>query len=278
MDPPQGNVKKTKGVKKGFMPTKKKNRKWFQPKDKSLTRKKFIKVRDARARSEFSKLQKRRGTRAAAAAATAAGAAAGAADSKDSFLPLICSGDADNDDFLQRLMDPFARPNSKTHAPASDGDESSEEEQQIGSRKGKRKKIRGREGSDASEVAACTDPASVTSRHATPREIDEKKANEDRASSTVLKSNEEGFKGVKKKGYMPFLKAREAFEAKQREKLAARRAREEEVQKNILKRREKKRLDKFAHRKLQARTKKGQMVMGNVMDVLLLKMQRNAQK
>ncbi|KAL8273923.1 hypothetical protein Esti_002246 [Eimeria stiedai] len=257
--------------------SRRKKRRWFQPKDKSRARKKFLKVRDARALSQFSRLQKKRRLGASGAPATTAAAAA----VDDTFLPPIASADDDNDDFLQRLMDPFARAKSSAPVNAADGGQSSEQELESS---GSKRKARVRKGSDVSAAAARSDanPASVTTGRPSSGQAQEGLV-DGRAPTAGFESSGEVMgvqkvKGVQKKGYMPFVKAQQAFEAKQREKEAARLAREEEARKIALGRKEKKRLDKFAHKKLQARTKKGQMVMGNVMDVLLLKMQRSAQK
>ncbi|KAL8450339.1 hypothetical protein Emag_003185 [Eimeria magna] len=284
VDRHQGGAKKevsktsSKKLKKAEVPSGRKKKRWFQPKDKSQLRKRFLKVRDARARSDFSKLQKKSGldttATAAAEAAAATTAEAAAADSNESSLPPIGSVDDDNDVFLQRLMDPFARAKCSTYA--ADGDPSSGQQMEA---TGSKRKIKGRrEGSNASAASAGTDAASVTTPHPPSSGERDKGLIEDRASPADSKSRGEVLKGVQRKGYMPFLKAQKAFEAKQREKEAARRAREEEARKIAVKRKEKERLDRLAYNKLKARTKKGQMVMGNVLDVLLLKLQKNARE
>lgn len=238
-----------------------KRRLWVQPKDKSLARKTFLKIRDAKARSQFSKLQKKAGE--------------AAAPSLDSLLP-IASAD-DNEAFLERLLDPFAKPETR------------ESRLPIGSTTvaGKAKHGRSKACEDDSDALGAS---FSTSQNATGTQL-----SGPAGSNTKARASQEGEKGdmgsltgsfeattgasgMASKGYMPFLKAQKVFQAKQREKKALQIERQAEIEKEMKRKREKKRFDKVAQKKLQARTKKGQLVMGNVVDVLLLKMQKNSCK
>lgn len=264
---PKSPRKASKGATEGFhkgsrLPGAKghKKRRWVQPKDKSLARKTFLKVRDAKARSQFSKLQKK--------------AREPVESSAPDLLPPVASSN-DNEAFLEQLLDPFAKAKPKELASPAGGTATN--------RKGAEgKSARRGEDSDSSKISSETsEPA--------------KKAAKSKVTTTDGKSglaqdwaerHPEGFTEssrrlgasalTENKGYVPFLKARQAFEAKQRETEAIRLARLAEAEKEMKRKREKRRFDKAAHKKLQARTKKGQLVMGNVVDVLLLKMQKNA--
>lgn len=236
-----------------------KKRRWVQPKDKSLLRKTFLKIRDAKARSQFSKLQKKTGE---------------AIRLKPDSRPPIATGD-DNEAFLQRLLNPFAKPAPKE--PSSPSESATD----TGMR-GRAINATRRKDSNASAASSATFKATDGAQ-----ELD---AAEGRATPQVAQEGEKehlallaeapgasgGAYRMGNKGYMPFLKAQQEFQAKQRENEALRVARQAEAQKEMRRKREKKRFDKVAHKKLQARTKKGQLVMGNVVDVLLLKMHKSS--
>ena len=219
----------------------------MQPKDKSNNRKTFLKVRDARARSQFSKLQKK----AEEDTTSRAGL---------QLFPAVASADS-NEAFLAQLMDPFEKPKSNecTSADSTTSNAADTEKETVKSR-----------GISEGSRTHCESYKPV-----------ERKDPPTETESTELADTPESDAGAsvkEAKGYIPFLKAQKAFEAKQREKDALRLARMVEAEKELTRRKEKEIFKKVAHKKLQARTRKGQLVMGNVMDVMLLKLQNNARK
>ena len=254
--PPKGAPQDgPRGLKSGEEKQKRKKRQWIQPKDKSFARKTFLKVRDAKARSHFFKLQKK----ANAAGAEGAAGAAGGGKQTTGATPIASAND--NDTFLSQLMNPFG-------VQDANKEKESDNEQQFDNKKTEKHK----EDAEAAVNSLARDPSK------------KKNKKEEKEEAAVAGDSDamhaDGRKGSLKeqKGYMPFLKAQKMFEAKQREKEAERIKRMEEKEKEMQMRRQKKRLNKITNKKLQARTRKGQPVMGNVLDVLLLKMQKNAQK
>lgn len=235
-----------------------KKKPWVQPKDKSLARKTFLKVRDAKARSQFSKLQKKAGEAAASA---------------PSLRPSVTSAN-DKEAFLEQLLDPFAK--AKPKERFSPGGTTVTKEPTTNARRredfGSSKTPSGTSHTarrTAKSEAAATDAKSTLAQGWARRHAEGPKESSRPSEASISKES---------KGYIPFLKARQTYEANRREKEAIRIARMAEAEKEMRRKKEKRRLDKVAHKKLQARTRKGQLVMGNVVDVLLLKMQKNAHR
>lgn len=241
------------GEAKSLETRKRKKRLWVNPKDKSLGRKVFLKVRDAKARSQFSKLQK-----------------SGKAPESlvDSSIPIATADD--NEAFLERLLDPFAKHDPEAFTSVTKPPPKKFETKRSGAMQ--------KQGLES--LKSKRDLFESGRKINSPQEADLESNSTETEEQKQLPSHERTPQAAEgsdqgKKGYMPFLKAQKAFEAKQREKEALRLARQAEAERELLRKKEKRMLNKIAHKKLQARTKKGQLVMGNVVDVLLLKMQKN---
>lgn len=220
----------------------KKKRRWVQPKDKSIHRKNFLKVRDAKARSEFLKLNKK-GEK--------------TENSFSDFNTPVASADS-NDAFLEQLLDPFAAKPEPTGSPSAINQQGRGKSRIVGGKRDNNK-AQGEEGGDCAEPSSCC--------------VSFEKEREEKCTE----GKEAASKGAVRdtiKGYMPFIKAQQLFEVKQKEKEMQRAARQEEIEKELRRKKEKEKFNKFANKNLRARTRKGQIIMKNVVDVLLRKMQR----
>ncbi|OEH74519.1 hypothetical protein cyc_00631 [Cyclospora cayetanensis] len=100
-----------------------KKRRWVQPKDKTLVRKKFLRIRDARARSEFSKMQRKTDNVETAKEALTRGPV-GSAES--------------NEAFLAKLLDPFAKLKPMEDISASSSSSSATATRRVGKDTGRR--------------------------------------------------------------------------------------------------------------------------------------------
>ncbi|CDJ38967.1 hypothetical protein, conserved [Eimeria tenella] len=263
---PQGAPKKPSAA-KGEL--RKKRRVWVQPKDKSLGRKHFLQVRDSRARSVFEKLQKKEKEKELAEKELKEELKEKELNPKElnakekgrAALMAPVASASDNDAFLEQLMNPFAKPKQQQQR------QQQQQEAAAASAAGNKFTDKGKRGgkNEQNRDAAAAAAAAADQAAAAPT-----------AAAAAADAGKSSLKD--KKGYMPFLKAQREFEMKQKAKEEERLARLAEAEKERKRKNEKRKLNKITHRKLQARTKKGQIVMGNVVEVLLQKMHRNAQK
>lgn len=215
-----------------------KKRVWVNPKDKTNARKAFLKVRDAKARSRFEKLRKKqRGE---------------TGDFEFESAPLKKTGISEPDSheaFLDRLLDPFASP--------------SFEPKEEPSTKRLKKRRNGAGHADTSDEPSAKvinnggDEANRTSC----------------GQASQVKSKP--FATTGKKEYAPFVQARKKFEEAKKAAEAAAAAASAEAAQRELERRKRQRDQKVTRRKLRARSSRGQPLMGDVMDVLLRRIQQS---